>query len=241
MSWKILWPLSFISAPAWLIFIFYDSDFLVLSCPAQEFSGKYLVVTQSIMCPIKIDFVIDILGSQFLTRAPKTTYNHQEIIINNSIFCHQSPASDVPEPPNIRQLLTYMLDILTPLTLPASGLQNAALTSKAKTTPTFLTIPLEIRLLIYSYVLHSHPVHHAHLSNITATSTLPPYATEELYQFVIISYYNSPLSREAIPKPGIYHRSLERPIYTHTLSQTVREIWIHKTATRASIVSNSLT
>lgn len=60
----------------------------------------------------------------------------------------------------------------------------------ARPVPCLLTIPLEIRLQIYSYVLHSHPVHHAHLSPLVATSNLPPYATEELHHTTFTTQTN---------------------------------------------------
>jgi len=142
----------------------------------------------------KVSFVIGTLARQISQSALNNASAHQsigEIITNNSLFCHQQPGLGYPDPPNIRQLPTQMPDILTPLTSLEPVSQKSSLNSKAKTIPALLAICLEIRLQIYSYVLQSHPIQHAHLSALATSSTLPPYATEEFHQFVKFSYESS--------------------------------------------------
>lgn len=74
-----------------------------------------------------------------------------------------TPLDHTPSlPAKITIVSTHLLDILTPLTPldPKSFIP----TQISEMSPSLLTIPLEIRLHIYAYVLASHPIEHPHLS-----------------------------------------------------------------------------
>jgi hypothetical protein len=51
----------------------------------------------------------------------------------------------------------------------------------SKPTSTLLTIPLELRLQIYSYVLIGHPIHHAHLAPLDPPTTFQGMNTSEFH------------------------------------------------------------
>ncbi|KAH7360177.1 hypothetical protein BKA65DRAFT_180377 [Rhexocercosporidium sp. MPI-PUGE-AT-0058] len=53
--------------------------------------------------------------------------------------------------------------------------------------PNLLTIPLEIRLHIYHYVLLTHPIHHAHLAPLTPAPNFSGLNTEEFHTTMIRS------------------------------------------------------
>ncbi|PMD29447.1 hypothetical protein L207DRAFT_238620 [Hyaloscypha variabilis F] len=91
-----------------------------------------------------------------------------------------------PPPPNPSPI--SMPDIISPITpLPSS----AQLPSSPKPISPFLTIPLEIRLQIYTYVLHSHPIHHAHLAPIDPPTTFAGMNTEEFHTTRLAPTLNS--------------------------------------------------
>lgn len=69
-----------------------------------------------------------------------------------------------------------MPEINSPLSLLSPTLQ---LPSKSKST--FLTIPLELRLQIYTYVLIGHPIHHAHLAPLDPPTTFQGMNTSEFH------------------------------------------------------------
>jgi hypothetical protein len=81
-----------------------------------------------------------------------------------------------PPPPFPTPKAAYMPEITSPLTPLSPTLQ---LPSKPKST--FLTIPLELRLQIYSYVLISHPIHHAHLAPLEPPTSFSGMNTEEFH------------------------------------------------------------
>ena len=153
--------------------------------PAVWEKADWEAGTQSIKLPNMV-FTLRTSGRHWFTSAPTGKYDFhaiEKLITNSSISCHYLPSSVCSDLPNIEQSPTQMPDMLK-----YSSPHGSAPFSVENTIPDFLIIPLEIRLQIYSYVLHSNPVHHAHLSSVETTSTLPPYATEELYQSVKISY-----------------------------------------------------
>jgi hypothetical protein len=51
----------------------------------------------------------------------------------------------------------------------------------SKPTSTLLTIPLELRLQIYSYILIGHPIHHAHLAPLDPPTTFQGMNSEEFH------------------------------------------------------------
>lgn len=72
-----------------------------------------------------------------------------------------------------------MPEITTPITPLSPSLQLPSPTPKPKST--LLTIPLELRLQIYHYVLLSHPIHHAHLAPIEPSTSFAGMNTEEFH------------------------------------------------------------
>jgi hypothetical protein len=86
-----------------------------------------------------------------------------------------------------------MPDITSPIpALPGS-------TSK----PSFLTIPLELRLQIYSYVLLAHPVHHAHLAPLEPPKAFSGMNTEEFHTTRLAPPSNSERERETEVRTSI--------------------------------------
>lgn len=84
---------------------------------------------------------------------------------------------------------TYLPEIQTPM----MGLDDSVtpLVTSKPTCPTFLNIPVEIRLQIFSYLLHTHPIRHAHLSLITTSSIAPLYVSEQFLHTTIHSHGSS--------------------------------------------------
>ncbi|KAE9367231.1 hypothetical protein N431DRAFT_350719 [Stipitochalara longipes BDJ] len=104
-----------------------------------------------------------------------------------------------PPPPNPAP--THMPDITSPITpLPPS----LHLPTKPASTSPFLTIPLELRLQIYTHVLHSHPIHHAHLAPLDPS----PFAglnTSEFHSTQLAPTLNSERSRASEIRTLITH------------------------------------
>lgn len=72
-------------------------------------------------------------------------------------------------------------DLVTKSSSPIS----ISLTPESSLSSMFLTIPLEIRLQIYSYVLLSHRIHHAHLAPLKAPTSFEGMNTEEFHTVML--------------------------------------------------------
>jgi hypothetical protein len=67
------------------------------------------------------------------------------------------------------------------ITTPISPLDSGSSDSTARSHPTLLTIPLEIRLQIYHYVLLTHSIHHAHIAPLVQPTGFEGMNTEEFH------------------------------------------------------------
>jgi hypothetical protein len=85
-----------------------------------------------------------------------------------------------------------MPDITSPITPLSPTPTLPGSTSKSP----FLTIPLELRLQIYSYVLLAHPVHHAHLAPLDPPTTFSGMSTEEFHTTRLAPTSNGERERE---------------------------------------------
>jgi hypothetical protein len=127
--------------------------------------------------------------------APATSKVSKSLLTQPSIHATVEHASHVIQLEasttilNPRSIPTYLPDIQTPITpLEASTAPIASTITSTSSGPTLLSIPLEIRLQIYYYVLLTHPIRHPHLSPITTSSTAPPYAKEEFHHTIISTH-----------------------------------------------------
>lgn len=80
--------------------------------------------------------------------------------------------------------------------------------------PNLLTIPLEIRLQIYHYVLLSHPIHHAHLAPLNSIPDLSGLNNEELHTTMVRA--NSPKTTEHITRTVVTKPSSSHPNSNYT-------------------------
>lgn len=179
-----------------------------------------------------LDVLFD-YGGNILYTNPNFLYPEMEMTVSRAVTVHDqvsttlnvsssstpiqlcATSEDATIDFNPRSTPTYLPEILTPITpLDATISSIATLITSTQKPPTLLSIPLEIRRQIYSYVLYDHPIRHAHLSPITTSSTAPTYVKEEFHHTVIspcgymlnhgpgISYPSTPGNRATVIVPS---------------------------------------
>jgi hypothetical protein len=107
-----------------------------------------------------------------VTEVIEETFAGKQPLLRYSMYRDMHPT---PHP-------TEMPEITTPIS-PLDMMGQIQSRASVKNVPTLLTIPLEIRLQIYAYVIESHPIHDPHLSStFYHQSTTFPARQVELYQ-----------------------------------------------------------